>query len=115
VSGGVWEVRGEVDYRNAEPFGRALTTAAAGASALRLKAAGLRFIAVAGIRAIVQVALSHPDLRLVIEDARESFRRCWALLDLHQHLSRVRFQPQPAAGPHPTPAASSAAPAEDAP
>ena len=106
VAGGVWQVRGEIDHFNAEPFERALATAAAGASTLRLKAAGLTFTAVAGIHAIVRVASAHPDLWLVIEDASEPFWRCWTLFDLDQHLPKVRFQPQSTAARHRSRAAS---------
>ncbi|HWH00341.1 MAG TPA: MEDS domain-containing protein [Pilimelia sp.] len=95
VAGGVWAGTGEVDYFNAEPFGRALTAAARDVSTLRLRTAGLRLIAAAGIEVLVQVARSRPDLRIVIEDANEIFRRCWALLDLDRQVPNVEFQPAP--------------------
>jgi anti-anti-sigma regulatory factor len=95
---GVWQINGEVDHLNAEPFGRALAAAASGASSLRLRAAGLRFIAVAGVRAIIQLALSRPDLRVIIDDASPTFQHCWQLLDLHRQLPSVQFEPAAVAG-----------------
>jgi len=110
VARGTWQVRGEIDDSNAEPFARALTTAAAGTPVLRLKAAGLTFVAVAGIQAFVHLALNYPDLRLVIEDANEPLRRCWDLFDLDRQLPRVRFHPQPLTAGRETVAESSTAP-----
>jgi hypothetical protein len=114
VAQGVWEVAGEVDHFNAEPFGRALATAANGGSSFRLRTTGLRFIAVAGIQTVVRLARSRPDLRLVIEDASAAFRRCWTLFDLDQYLPSVEFQPEPGAEHQPTGAGSSAARVESA-
>jgi len=93
VAGGTWEVSGEIDHSNAEPFGRALATVAGRSSSLRLRVARLRFIAVAGMQAIVRVARSRPDLRVMIEDASALLRRCWTLLDLHDTVPNVKFQP----------------------
>jgi hypothetical protein len=114
VVGDVWEVRGEIDYLNAEPFGRTLAVAAAGASVLRLKATGLTFVAVAGIQAVVQLALARPDLRLVIEDASEPFRRCWELFHQDRHVSGVQFESHPAVESPPAQPNSSIGPVEDA-
>jgi hypothetical protein len=112
VTGGLWELMGEVDSFNAEPFGRALAAAASRTPQLRLKTARLRFIAVAGVRAIVQLALSRPDLQLLIEDATEPLRLCWTLLGLDRHLPHVRIQPSPAGHPLPSAAPPSAARSE---
>jgi hypothetical protein len=99
VARGVWEVTGEVDEFNAEPFGRALQTAAGDAAIPRLRASGLRFIGVAGIQAIVHAVHSRPDQRLAIENATSIFQRCWSLLDLDRHLPGVAFEPGVALAP----------------
>jgi anti-anti-sigma regulatory factor len=103
VARSVSEVTGEVDHFNAEPFGRALATAANGVSSIRLRMSGLRFIAVAGIQALIQIARSRPDLRLIIEDAGPAFWRCWTLLGLDRHLLGVEFSQngQPSTNPVP--------------
>jgi len=93
VTPGVWEVTGELDAFNAEPFKRALSTAAEGHGALRLRAAALTFVAVAGLRAITQVMLAQPDLRLIIEDASVSLQECWRVLGLAGQLPTVEFRP----------------------
>jgi anti-anti-sigma factor len=96
-----WELTGEIDAFNAEPFGRALTAAASGVKALRLRGAGLRFMAAAGIGAVIQVALARQDLRLVIEDVNATVQRCWSLLDLERALPGVELLPAPADGASP--------------
>jgi MEDS: MEthanogen/methylotroph, DcmR Sensory domain len=113
VAGGTWEVSGEVDHSNAEPFRRALTTAASRSSSLWLRVAGLRFMAVAGIQAIVHVARTRPDLRLMIEDASSLLRRCWMLLDLHKNVSNVKFRTELADERYRTGAGTAAGTAED--
>jgi MEDS: MEthanogen/methylotroph, DcmR Sensory domain len=113
VAGGTWEVSGEVDHLNAEPFRRALTTAASRSSSLRLRVASLRFIAVAGIQAIVWVARTRPDLRLMIEDASALLRRCWMLLDLDEKVPNVKFRPDPADEHHTAGAGTAAVAAKD--
>jgi anti-anti-sigma regulatory factor len=92
VTGHVWALAGEIDYSNAESVARALTVVAEGTSTLRLNVAGLRFIAVAGIHALVQLALTRADLRLVIEDPSVALRHCWNVLDLHRQLTNVHLQ-----------------------
>lgn len=91
VSGPVWEVSGEVDLFNADPFGRALTAAATGVSSMRLRTGGLRFIAVAGIAALVDVTRLRPGLRIVVEGATASFTHCWRLLGYDRLVPAVRF------------------------
>jgi hypothetical protein len=91
VRGAVWEVSGEIDLFNADAFGRALATAAVGVSSMRLRAVGLRFIAVAGLGAIVDVTRSRPDLRIVVEGAGPSFTLCWTLLGYDRLVQAVRF------------------------
>nr|WP_275581106.1 MEDS domain-containing protein [Natronosporangium hydrolyticum] len=86
-----WAVAGEVDLDNAELFGRLLGTAAAGRRVLRLSTAGLAFVAVAGINALLGLARSRPELRIVIAEASPALRRSWGLLDLHQELPRIEF------------------------
>jgi hypothetical protein len=115
VSPAVWEVTGEVDHFNAEPFGRAIAAAADGTSSLRLRTAGLRFVAVAGIQALARVARSRPDLHLTIEDANVTLRHCWTLLDLDRQLPGVRWQPDPASPLPPGDVRAPAAPRVDVP
>jgi hypothetical protein len=99
LSGHVWQVAGEVDFSNAEPFSRALAVAASQTPVLRLKTTGLTFIAVAGVRAIMQLALSRPELQLIINDAGPPLRLCWELLELDRHLSNVELVPSAHRGP----------------
>lgn len=89
--GSAWEVSGEIDLFNADAFARALATLADGASSIQLQASGLRFVAVAGIGALVELALSRPDLRITVVGAARSFARCWALLGYDRTAPAVRF------------------------
>jgi len=91
VAGGTWAVSGEVDQDNVVWFARALAGAAGRGSTLRLRAAGLRFIAVAGIVAVMELAVSRPQVRIVVEDACPAWRRCWTMLDLDRQLPQVQF------------------------
>ena len=91
VSGPVWQISGEVDLFNADAFGRALATATTGVSSIRLRTSGVRFIAVAGIAALVEVTHFRPDLRIVVEGASASFLKCWTLLGYDRLVPAVRF------------------------
>lgn len=99
VSAGTWSVSGEIDASNAELFGRALTNAASQTSQLRLHAAGLRFIAVAGIRELVTLARAPAGLRLVVEESSPAFQRTWQLLELDRQLPQVELVPTSAGDP----------------
>jgi anti-anti-sigma regulatory factor len=113
VAGGTWEVSGEVDHSNSEPFRRALTTAASRSSSLWLRVAGLRFVAAAGIQAIVQVARTRLDLQLMIDDASALLRRCWMLLDLNKNVPNVKFRTELADEHRTTGGGTAAGTAED--
>lgn len=99
VAPSVWQLSGEVDIDNAEPFRRALETAAAGVTELRLRTAELRFVALAGALAIESVAAARPGLRIVGEDACPSLVWCWELCDLGRRAPSVVVLP--ANGPKP--------------
>lgn len=113
VASGVWEVTGEIDSLNVEAFRRALASISRETPLLRLRTSGLRFIAVSGIQALVQVVRSRPDLRVIVDDARPAFRRCWDLFDLDLILPSVEFRPQAAPGRRAAPLGSPAAAAKE--
>jgi hypothetical protein len=113
VSGPVWEVSGEVDLFNADAFGRALATATNGVSSIRLRTSGLRFIAVAGLGALVDVTHVRPDLRIVVEGASASFLKSWTLLGYDRLVPAVRFDSTRPAGARLPDADRAALPARD--
>ena len=103
VHGSMWAVSGEIDLFNADAFARALTVATTGVSAVRLRAAGLRFVAAAGIGAFVEVARSRPDLHIVVEAAPVSLTHCWTILGYDRLVPTVRFEgPQQSGGSQPS-------------
>lgn len=91
VRDAVWAVDGEIDLFNADAWGRALATVTAGAASVRLRASGLRFVAAAGVGAVVEVTRVRPDLRIVVEAAPRSFTACWTLLGYDRLVPQVRF------------------------
>lgn len=79
---GEWRVSGEIDRRNADLFELAMMTAAGMSAHMRLTFDDLRFIDVAGMRALARVATAFPDLRLTLVDPPASFLRCWEVFGL---------------------------------
>ncbi|MCE6996364.1 MEDS domain-containing protein [Saccharothrix sp. S26] len=93
VAPGVWEVAGEVDVFNAEPFERALATAAGRSASLLVRTSGLGFVGLAGAHALARVARARPDLRIVVEDACPSLLQCWALGGFESSAPLVEVRP----------------------
>jgi anti-anti-sigma regulatory factor len=85
-----WHLAGQVDLRSAQAFPAALATAAEGRDRLRLECAGLDFIDVGGIRAIARLA-SGTTVRITVEAAGETLRRCWKLTGWDSELQNVEF------------------------
>ena len=85
-----WHLAGQVDLRSAQAFPAALATAAEGRDRLRLECAGLDFIDVGGIRAIARLA-SGTTVRITVEAAGETLRRCWKLTGWGSELQNVEF------------------------
>ncbi|AXB42285.1 MEDS domain-containing protein [Amycolatopsis albispora] len=79
---GEWRISGEVDRRNADLFELAMMTAAGMSARMRVTFDDLRFIDVAGMRAVARVGTAFPDLRLTLVDPPASFLRCWDLFGL---------------------------------
>lgn len=85
-----WHLAGQVDLRSAQAFPAALAAAAEGRHRLRLECAGLDFIDVGGIRAIAKLA-SGTSVRITVEAAGETLRRCWRLTGWESELRNVEF------------------------
>lgn len=84
---------GEIDIGNVAAFESALAEAVASTACLELSCGGLRFVDLAGMRAIAAVARSRPGFRLVLESPPRAFVRCWRLaaFDLDQAVVEVHL------------------------
>lgn len=87
---GRWHLSGQIDVRAAEAFPAAVRTAAEGRASLWLDCTQLRFIDVAGIRALVQVARGT-GISIQLHGANDTLRRCWKLLDWESAAPSVEF------------------------
>ena len=77
---GRWHLSGQVDVAEAEAFRAAVHTAAEGSVSLSLDCTRLRFIDVAGMRALAQAA-HGAGASVQVYGASETLRRCWKLLE----------------------------------
>lgn len=93
IDRGVWEIAGEVDDSNVEPFGRALAAAAASGPVTGIRCHGLTFISASGMRALVELSLAQPGRPLLIQGASSLLRRCWVVLGLDRELPGITFDP----------------------
>jgi anti-anti-sigma regulatory factor len=93
IDRGVWEIAGEVDDSNVEPFGRALAAAVASGPVTAIRCHGLTFISASGIRALVELSLAQPGRPLLIQGASPLLRRCWVVLGLDRELPAIAFDP----------------------
>ncbi|WP_180290722.1 MEDS domain-containing protein [Streptomyces sp. TLI_171] len=75
-----WSVSGVVDFEGAETFRTALEELVARSATVRLRCEDLALVDAAGMRALVDAACETPGRRIVVENADETFRRCWSLL-----------------------------------
>ncbi|WP_033214972.1 MEDS domain-containing protein [Kitasatospora phosalacinea] len=75
-----WSVSGVVDFEGAGAFRTALDELVARCATVRLRCEDLELMDAAGMRALVDAARESPGRRIVIENADETFRRCWSLL-----------------------------------
>ncbi|MFJ9523394.1 MEDS domain-containing protein [Kitasatospora sp. NPDC101801] len=75
-----WGVSGVVDSESADAFGTALGELLARTATLRLHCGGTEFMDAAGMQALVRAAGELPGRRVLLENANETVRRCWALL-----------------------------------
>lgn len=82
AGGGRWRVSGEVDMNSTAAFAARLATASAsvGSGSLYLDLRRVRFIDVAGLRAIVRCSLDH-QVGIVVEGLRPAMRTWWDLLE----------------------------------
>ena len=80
-AGGVVNVYGEVDARNADLFAETLRAALSGPADRHVDAGGLLFCAVSGLRALVRTAQRlDPGARLVVHGMPEQMRRAMQLV-----------------------------------
>ena len=77
---GRWHLSGQVDVGEAEAFRAAMHTAAEGCLSLPLDCTRLRFIDVAGMRALA-LAVYSTGASVQVYGASETLRRCWKLLE----------------------------------
>jgi hypothetical protein len=87
---GRWHIAGDVDVRAAEAFPAALRRAADGRTRLWLDCTELRFIDVAGIRALGQVAYST-GISMQLHGAGETVQHFWKMLDWDSAEARLEF------------------------
>lgn len=88
---GRWNVRGAVDLVNVDSFRTAMRSAATGQELLRLSLADLRFLDLAGVQAIADLAESVPGLTLRVEASPNAFRRCWRMLGYDETCPRAEI------------------------
>jgi anti-anti-sigma factor len=87
---GRWHVSGEIDLRAAEAFPAAMCRAAEGRSSLWLDCTQLRFIDVAGIRALAELA-HGAGIAVQLYGTSDTLRRCWKLLEWDTTATSVEF------------------------
>ncbi|MFL6112567.1 MAG: MEDS domain-containing protein [Catenulispora sp.] len=87
---GRWHLAGQVDLRVAEEFGAVIRTAAEGRTSLWLDCSRLRFIDVAGIRALARAARST-GVSMRLHGASETLQRSWKLLEWDSVVPNVEF------------------------
>lgn len=88
-----WHLSGEVDLRAAEAFPAAVRAAAEAQEDGRmwLECSDLRFIDVAGIRALARV-MAEADISVCIQGADDSLQRYWKLLEGDSVVPKVVFE-----------------------
>lgn len=81
AGGGRWQVSGDVDMRCTAAFAARLASAAQASGRVVLDLRAVRFIDLAGLRAIAQCSIDH-RAEIVVEGLNSAMRRCWDLLGL---------------------------------
>lgn len=79
AGGGRWRVSGDVDMRCTEAFAARLASAARTSGRLTLDMRTVRFIDLAGLRAIARCSIES-QAEIVVEGLNSAMRRCWDLL-----------------------------------
>lgn len=86
-----WRLSGEVDLSSRPAFAAALHTATHSRHTVWLDVGGLRFIDVAGLRAIAERAHTVSGLTLTVQGADHTTRRCWKLAEFDAAAPNVEF------------------------
>ncbi len=91
AGGGRWRVSGDVDMRSTEAFAARLASAAKTSGHVTLDMRTVRFIDLAGLRAIAHCSIEY-EAEIVVEGLNSAMRRCWDLLDLRSSAPDVEVR-----------------------
>lgn len=91
AGGGRWHVSGDVDLGCAEAFAARLASAAGTSGHITLDLRAVRFIDLAGLRAIAYCSIDC-QAEIVVEGLNSAMRRCWDLLGLRSSAPDVEVR-----------------------